>query len=211
MESIDVDPAIPTAGSTCHFLELPLELRNPIYSYSIQWPDVSKTFEHFANWRSYKARCKEEKCTTLSAKPDFEEMRTPTILLLNRKTTAEALEILYQQPLMLTLPSPHPMPFPNPVYITEFISEPTLQNVKTVTLDMNLNFNRLNCYGDANGWTRTVKALLEIWRKKNNLRWVEVRGQYIELSKALGWTFAEAAHHKNVVELMSQVCLSRSC
>jgi hypothetical protein len=118
----DVDPAIPTTKSTCRFLELPLELRNAIYSYWIQWPNLSETFRSFANWRSYKARCAEEKRTTLSARPDFEEMTTPKVLLLSRKITAEALAILYQQPLILTLPSPHPMPFPNLVYITEFIS-----------------------------------------------------------------------------------------
>lgn len=208
------DPAIPTlpfliAKTTnmnrYRFLDLPVELRNIIYSYSIQWPNFSEIFNEFSKWKSYKARCDEEKRTPLSARPSFEEMRTPTILLLNRKITAEALVVLYGRPFVLTSPSPHPIPFSNPVYITEFISEATLRNVRTVALNINLNYTRTNSFGDANGWTRTVTTLFEVWKEKNSLIKVEVHAQYVEPSRALGWTFAEVAHHRSVVELMSQL------
>lgn len=195
----------PFTKNTCRLLSLPLEIRNYVYGYALGWPDLSRTFANFTQWKSYDARCDEEKRPHLAI-PGVDEMWTPTVLLLNRQITAEALAELYRQALVLTSPFPHSMVFPSPTSITEFISEASLQQVRMIELDMDLNYDSLHRNEDANEWSLTVASLLDIWYKNNHLEKVEVRRHYVEGSKALGWTFSEAAHHRSVIGLMAEVC-----
>jgi hypothetical protein len=124
-------------------------------------------------------------------------MSTPSLLLLNRQITAEACEIIYQKPFVMASTPPYIPQLAKPMDITEFISESTLQNLRFVVLNMDLNHNPNLMSGGAKRWLKTVEMLLDIWYVKNNLKRVEVQATY-------------TAPSRDVTRLLSMVGLPES-
>lgn len=174
------------------FLDLPFELRSAVYSYTLHWPNMSAS-------PKLKEGCRKGIRSLSPSTPDLQKLSTPPVLLLNHRVLDEAIEVLYRKQLSLS----------NPVDITKCFGEATLQRVRNVVLDMDLNldYNIPHNHGDANGWGTVVHRLLKIWHKKNSLKGVVVQGSYSPPSKSLGWGFREAAHHICVKNLLALVCL----
>jgi hypothetical protein len=99
-------------------------------------------------------------------------MRTPSLLLLNRQITSEALEVLYRKPLILDTTPPCIPQLGQPMGIPEIISETTLQNLRIVVLRMDLDQRQSARY-----WFKIIEMLLDIWFVKNNLEEVQARIQ----------------------------------
>ena len=190
------------------FLALSAELRNAVYEYAIDWPDLSIAFERIATdpGLAYDQDASKSLPLCTFPKPHFEEKTTPSLLLVNRQITAEALEILYVKPLILTSTPPYIPQLAKPMDICdEFISEATLQRLRFVVLKIDLKYKPEHLAGSARCWLKTVETLLDVWCVRNVLERVEVEASYVPASKATGWTFAEAGHHRQVMSLLSRV------
>ena len=188
----------------CPFLALPLELRNEIYKYALDWP----RFESFKRTQledvSYRKAISASAPLCMVPIPLVDKMTTPSILLVSRQVTSEALAILYKRPLVLSQTPPYLPQLAKPMDITDFISETTLQLVGRVVFKMDLNYTH-DHQDISRAWLKTVETLLDIWCVRNNLEGVEVRGRYVPPSRALKWTFGKVCHHRNVMSLLSRV------
>jgi hypothetical protein len=108
------------------FLDLPAEIRNQIYSDTLDWSDISKRFNRTMTLWTDKTKM-----------PIYTPLTTPTVLVLNRQITSEALSILHNKPLHLTFPADHNMQMHTHVPNTaRFITSRTLQHVKTLILEV---------------------------------------------------------------------------
>ncbi len=185
------------------FLSLPYRLRHEIYTYAIDWPDLRVPFTRLArecqrveaNWESRR----EPKCTIPS--PRVAARTTPTLLLLNRQITAEALPVLRAKTLVLETLPPYTPFLGRPMDITDFIGEATLQRVRRVLLKMDLVM-------DARGWAKTVETLLDVWCVKNSLVEVvvNVTCAYGEERNVIG----EEASRQQAAVLISKVSRSEN-
>lgn len=154
----------PIAPSPSSFLSLPFELRHQIYTFAVDWPDLRVPFARLSRecerveaiWES----TRDPKCTFSS--PRVTAHTTPTVLLLNRQITAEALPVLHAKTLVLDTLPPYTPLLARPMDITEFIGETTLQHVRRVLLKMDLTM-------EARGWAKTVETVLDVWCVKNSL------------------------------------------
>ncbi|KAF2422433.1 hypothetical protein EJ08DRAFT_653120 [Tothia fuscella] len=95
------------------FLDLPGELRNRVYTLSLDWNRIHgpitavETVHSEENQRSPEAdymqtQSRRRAAHEAAADALFKKLHTPPILLLNKQITAEALHILHQVPLIFT-------------------------------------------------------------------------------------------------------------
>jgi hypothetical protein len=101
-------------------------------------------------------------------RPRYGPMSTPSLLLLNRQITSEALEVLYRKPLILDTTPPYIPQLGQPMGMPEIISETTLQNLRFVVLRMDLDQSQSARY-----WFKIIEVMLDIWFVKNNLEGVQ--------------------------------------
>lgn len=105
-------------------LRLPAELRNVIWGYAADWSDINEKI----------AECRGRICT----KQFMREMRTtPTVLLICRQVTAEALDVLHRKPLILEEDLYHICHKNGHCGLECFISDRTLRNIKTLIINFN--------------------------------------------------------------------------
>jgi hypothetical protein len=91
--------------------------------------------------------------------------------------------------------------------ITEFVSETRLQNLRFVVLEMELDYDpQSNNAGIGKCWLKTVETLLDVWCERDSLERLVVRAKYVPPDRSAGWTFGAAAHHRDVMGLLSRVC-----
>jgi hypothetical protein len=164
--------ALPLTEPAPSFLLLPPEVRDCIYDAALSWPvisDLAKTvpLEPDATVHG----CWEQPLCTVP-RPRYGPMSTPSLLLLNRQITSEALEVLYRKPLILDTTPPYIPQLGQPMGIPEIISETTLQNLRFVVLRMDLDQRQSARY-----WFKIIEMLLDIWFVKNNLEEVQARIQ----------------------------------
>ncbi|KAJ9635815.1 hypothetical protein H2199_008167 [Coniosporium tulheliwenetii] len=147
MKSSDSEIASP-------FLRLAQEIRDMIYSYVADWNEINAGMKEFLNVRLEAGR--EEflnfDANVLKSYHDKLPTRTtPTIPLLCRQITFEALDVLRKKPLIL---SQAPLYYPRDTCcanykcsygLENFMTETTFQNVKTLVISLNNTsiFNRL--------------------------------------------------------------------
>ncbi|KAH9893873.1 hypothetical protein F4778DRAFT_784360 [Xylariomycetidae sp. FL2044] len=160
------------------FLIFPPELRLKIYSYALSWPDLVGCFrrwqQRIQDIENGLLHDESRPGNRLIPKSAVElgnilprRYTTPTCLLLCRQITAEALPVLYAQPLRIEAPSPYSEVLGRPVDITHFISEAALQRACHVVLKMDLA-------REAASWRRVVDLLLDVWQVDNALVRLEV-------------------------------------
>ncbi|KAI1076693.1 hypothetical protein F5B20DRAFT_555193 [Whalleya microplaca] len=161
----------PTRRHAFPFLLLPYHIRDDIYSLVLEYPDLGPVFESFEAGLHKTAQQQENtrqpKCTFPAPRAPAGTMRTPALLLVNRQITAEAVKALRDKPFVLTRYAPYSAMLAQPMDITEFVSECTLKLMQHVVLRMDL-------FGDARAWCKTVETLLDIWTAGNCLKRIEV-------------------------------------
>jgi len=208
-------------SSTFPFLSLPFELRVLIYSYGHKWPDIRYLWKDQNSWILYQreklykqsktpdshsaTRSRLPRCQTPVFKVKYS---TPTILLLNRQISDEAIEVIYNTPLYLKTPSSG-LDIPRRyriLDITKFFSRGTLQKLRRVHLDMKLTIDlKARGFSCVAGWPGIIHGLVDAWEERNRLERIEACGCYEPVSKDLGWSFRESAHHTSVIILLSKV------
>lgn len=163
--------------SVFRFLELPYEIRHDIYRIALRYPDLTPVFNHYEQiLHEFEApfeRPAETLYTPLCCVPVRQSppMRTPSLLLVNRQITAEALPVLRDTVFALTRLPPRQMTLARPMDITDFIGEGTLRTIRYMELTLDL-------YGDSKGCRWMVELLLDVWTTGHSLRkltvWVRV-------------------------------------
>ncbi|KAF2767673.1 hypothetical protein EJ03DRAFT_365432 [Teratosphaeria nubilosa] len=107
-------------------LSLPAELRNIIYKYAADWSDVTPALDRtLAKW------------VDKSASPPYPPRSTPTILLLNKQITNEALAVLREKPLVIVCPADQNLikqqHVPN---VLKLITRRSMRHVRHLVLDI---------------------------------------------------------------------------
>ncbi|KLJ13717.1 hypothetical protein EMPG_09384 [Blastomyces silverae] len=163
------------------FLDLPPEIRHEIYKLALRWPNLRAPFARLrreceqdeAAWFAPSSlsmglgnMCNHA-CALPSPSIPESHYTTPTIFLLNRQITYEALPVLHAQELVIDEPPPYSMALGRPVDITMFISEGALQRVRRVVL-------KIDVANLASRWARTVDTLLDVWWVDNCLEKLRV-------------------------------------
>jgi hypothetical protein len=168
MDSISAKPFL---------LQIPRELRDLIWDYCLDYPDMSIVLEQNMDKAraSFASRfghdipvesIEELLPWSTIVQPQPLPMVTPATLLLNRQIYSEAVEILRKR--VLHLGTPVPANFRRDVRdvsITDFIGEETLQSLQLVSVK--LSFQTLK---SSNAWYRTINQLSDIWRSRNRLQ-----------------------------------------
>ena len=135
------------------FLDLPSEIRNQIYEYCADWSDISTQLARMMKSWNHHAH-----------PPQFPSRSTPTILLLNKKVSHEALSVLRSKPLTITFPEDHYIQKQDQVpNILKFITSNTLQTVK-----------HLNIKIETWEWIYTLDNLLPTIAEKHNLETIKI-------------------------------------
>ncbi|KAJ5497110.1 hypothetical protein N7463_009097 [Penicillium fimorum] len=137
-------------------LELPTEIRLIIYTHLLKPNEYVKSYRKLTD--SWSSAGGGPLCTI--PRP-YVKRYTPSILLLNKKITTEALHYLYRIPLNL-YGTPSTYFVMRQMDITEFISEHYLQRIHHGVL-------RLNCANK-----HFVLSLLDIWGAGNRLERLDV-------------------------------------
>ncbi|KAE9371527.1 hypothetical protein N431DRAFT_341644 [Stipitochalara longipes BDJ] len=198
---MSANPALPPGKPASLFLSLPPEVRDCIYNAGLDWPDISdlaKTVSSQPDVTVIHEHSVHPLCTMPI--PRCGSMSTPSLLLLNRQITSEALEVLYRKPLILDKPPPYMPQLGRPMDVPELISENTLQNLRFIVLRMDLDQKR-----SARDWLKVIEILIDIWLVKNDLKKVQIHVQYTLRSENVGSTFAEAVHHQYVRRILSKL------
>ncbi|KAI6795145.1 hypothetical protein KC361_g5169 [Hortaea werneckii] len=108
------------------FLNLPRELRDLVYDAALDWSDISSKLKNSL-----------DACADKHYDVKYPQRSTPTVLLLNRQITSEALTVLHNKPLVIDCPAEHHLlkerQVPN---VMRFITRPTLQNVRHLILNL---------------------------------------------------------------------------
>jgi len=149
----------------CWF-DLPAELRNMIYEYSLQWPTSLELYAGY-NRRidSYYARKLD------GADEEFPEpnivLGTPTILLLCRRVTAECLPILRSRRFVIDRLPPWLPGARRPMLVSQFIGRRTIQNISHLEIRLPVAQGLL---GSAWVWVGIAIDILDILRERNTFK-----------------------------------------
>ena len=132
------------------FFDLPGEIRNMIYGYAANTSDVStKLHNHMCSWLDRRLPM-----------PDYPKKTTPTILLLNKRITSEALHVIRSKPLSINFSLYHELAKqPQVPFITGFVSEESLQQIE----HLNLRLEKWE-------WVYSIESLVEALNVKHNLK-----------------------------------------
>ncbi len=196
------DMALTPSKPASPLLALPPEVRDCIFDAALNWPNLSDLAKTITSQSDATLGLEQPLCTI--PRPRYEAMSTPSLLLLNRQITSEALEVLYRKPLILDSTLPYMPQLGRPMDIPEIISESTLQNLRFVVLRMDLGLGQKR---SARNWYKTVEILLDIWLVKNNLEKLEVRVQWSSHARRTVGPFEGAAHRFYMKRLLSKVRL----
>ncbi|KAF2103723.1 hypothetical protein NA57DRAFT_69933 [Rhizodiscina lignyota] len=129
----------PVQTPMAFFLSLPRELRDMVYEYALDWNEMNRAMIRFERGlESHYEFCsiwRRTKGDPLPPLPKLTPLSTPTILLVCRQITDEALPILRKKALTIRPPL---LGVPKefwPLQVTAFISSGTLKHVQHVVLE----------------------------------------------------------------------------
>lgn len=185
-----------TSKPVSPLLALPDEIRNKIYDYLLEPPDLKPLFDmHVRTWR------KMDNLWTHSLRPSVcffrprvEALVTPAILLLNRQINVEAVSILRSKPLVINSPAPHCAQLGRDLWITEFISKATLRKLNHVVLEIDLSLH---------SWLDTISTLFDVWDSENNLKSLHVRIKWMKDLRVFGLIITHDLQDEAIVSTVS--------
>lgn len=128
---------------------------------------------------------------------------TPSLLLVNRQISVEAITLLYRTPFIINSQLPYQLQ-QGSNGIQDLVSESTLRRLRFVTLHLGLEATGTK-YAYAKAWLTTIEQLTCIWRVECALERVIIHVRYAEPSRRVGWTFGQAIFHDNAMAIFEKV------
>ncbi|KAI3332111.1 hypothetical protein HD806DRAFT_518918 [Xylariaceae sp. AK1471] len=141
----------------------PPEIRNAIYQYVIDYPTCRELFDaYYTQVDTFKARSQNTTSCGFTV-----SLYTPTILLLCKQITREALTVLRLRPFVVDRIPPWVMGDSQPLPLTHLISKSTLQNVRFMEMKLSLG----DCEKHTSGkiWSQVLLDILGAWAETNSL------------------------------------------
>lgn len=176
--SADPDSPAVTGQNDNSFFAFPPEVRNTIYQYAVEYPTCRALFDTYYRQKEKRARRNTRGIKT--------KLHTPTILLLCKPITLEALTILRSQPFVIDNIPPwvygHRLPLP----ITDFISARTLQNI--AFFEFKLTLGEGSC-GSGDVWCRVLKPVFDAWAQRNSVGHLRVMFKLSNLGLESVWYY----------------------
>jgi hypothetical protein len=130
-------PDISSPPKSSFFHKLPLEIRNTIYEYSLHYPTCRDLYDAYyrqlAAYQPYSVNSIPDKRAQFTV-----NLFTPTILLLCKDITREALAVLRLRPFIIDRVPPWIMGHSSPLPLTTLISRETLQSLRFVEIKLSL-------------------------------------------------------------------------
>ncbi|KAI2779046.1 hypothetical protein F4815DRAFT_201696 [Daldinia loculata] len=201
-----VDPGrsqITSQGHHSFLATFPAEVRNIMYYYAIGYPTCRSLYDYYYDQKE-KAKSKIElrprSANTKVSRHSKIVLRTPTILLLCRQITREALSLLCFQPFVIDRIPPWIMGNSSPLSIVNFISRATLQNLRFVQIKISLGDS--SEFGSGKVWLRLLNDILEAWSERNSLVRLEVMFKLSHVTRHNMWIY-ELDDYERLVDKLS--------
>lgn len=165
------------------FVDFPGEIRNLIYRLSLHYPDSFDLYyaynQRIDEFYRRKMRGSNERF------PRYEQvMRTPTILLLCKAITREALPILHASTLVIDRIPPWPPMAPHPLMVSQFIGRRTLQNIKKLEIRVSFGDGR---FGSGWAWNKILVDLLSVLIERNSFTDMKIMIKLCDLENTDLW------------------------
>ncbi|KAI0889061.1 uncharacterized protein GGS22DRAFT_153035 [Annulohypoxylon maeteangense] len=202
--AIEPDPRRNSHQPYYSFLtSFPPEIRNVIYQYAIDYPSCRNLYDYYYDQRE-KAISKIE-LRPRSTNPRLSHsskfiLRTPTILLLCKQITREALSLLYLQPFVIDRIPPWIMGHPAPLSLLNFISQSTLQNLRFVQIKIPLGENAYVRSGKV--WLEFLHDVLNAWSERNSLIRLQIMFKISNVTGRNLWSY-ELEDYEKLLEKLS--------
>ncbi|TRX98738.1 hypothetical protein FHL15_000080 [Xylaria flabelliformis] len=175
---------------------LPAETRNAIYQYAVNYPTCREIFDaYYDQLEKFKVRNMNGVLCGFSV-----GFHTPTILLLCKQITREALAVLRLRPFVIDRIPPWIMGNAKPLPLTYLISKNTLQNVRFVEIKLSLG----DCenYSSGRVWFQVLEDVLKAWSGKNSLLRLKVMIKVSNIDIDGLWDF-ELRYYAEIVKMAS--------
>ncbi|KAK4448148.1 hypothetical protein QBC34DRAFT_408307 [Podospora aff. communis PSN243] len=161
--------AEPVTSSGWWFFNFPPEIRNMIYEYSLAWPT---SYELYA---PYNRQIDDYYANRDDPDEEFPEysgvLRTPTILLLCRRITAECHPVLQSKTFVIDRLPPWLPGAPRPMLLSWFIGRRTIQSLRHIELRIPAGQGR---FGSGWVWAWIALDVLNILRERNSFDTLKV-------------------------------------
>ncbi|KAK7981959.1 hypothetical protein PG996_009647 [Apiospora saccharicola] len=164
------------------FMKLPLEVRNMIYDHCVFYPSARELYRVYYTQRISQV-----------------QRSTPTIYLLSKQITREALLVLRSRVLVIDRVPPWPVGRSIPLDICNFISRDTLLKVRY--LELRVAFGEGDS-GNGDVWLQVVKDLLSALASRNSIIELKVLVKIHGLQIPYMWS----AELKRYEQMVQQVC-----
>ncbi|XDG09431.1 hypothetical protein ABKA04_009046 [Annulohypoxylon sp. FPYF3050] len=185
--AIDPEPRRNSRQPHSFLTSFPPEIRNIIYQYAVDYPSCRRLYDSY-----YAQRDKREKAIrSRSANPKHSRhpyaLKTPTILLLCKQITQEALSLLYLQPFVIDRIPPWVMGNPSPLSLLNFIGKRTLQNLRFVQIKIPLGENAYVRSGKV--WLEVLHDVLNAWSESHSLVRLQIMFKISNVTTRNLWSY----------------------
>ncbi|KAH8163828.1 hypothetical protein CIB48_g4401 [Xylaria polymorpha] len=173
----------------------PAETRNAIYQYIVKYPTCRELFDaYYDQVDKFRVR----NINSISCGFSIRHC-TPTILLLCKQITREALAVLRLRPFVIDRIPPWIMGNAKPLPLTSLISKITLQNIRFVEIKLSLG----DCenYSSGRVWFQVLEDVLRAWSAKNSLLRLKVMIKVSNIDIDGLWDF----ELRNYAEIMKMI------
>ncbi|KAI2473004.1 hypothetical protein F4781DRAFT_258078 [Annulohypoxylon bovei var. microspora] len=202
--AIEPEPRrIPHQRCYAFLTTFPPEIRNMIYQYAIDYPSCRSLYDYYYDQREKaisKIELRPRSLNTKVSRYSKFTLRTPTILLLCKQITREALSLLYLQPFIIDRIPPWIMGNPSPLSLVNFISRSTLQNIRFVQIKIPLGEN--TDFRSGKVWLELLHDVLNAWSERNSLVRLQIMFKLSNVTRHNLW-FYELEDYEKLIEKLS--------
>ncbi|KAI8633423.1 hypothetical protein F5Y19DRAFT_300307 [Xylariaceae sp. FL1651] len=176
----------------------PAEIRNAIYHYAIDYPTCRELFDAYYN--------QADSCRTHNHNHNHKSnafainFYTPTILLLCKQITWEALTVFRLRPFVIDRIPPWIMGNPAPLLLTDLISKGTLQNLRFAEIRLSLGDSVEIESGTV--WLWVLENVLKAWSEKNSLIRLKVMIKVHNINRSRIWDY-ELPNYEEIIKTVN--------
>ena len=174
------------------FLAFPSEVRNIIYHFAIDYPTCRSMFDSY--YRYNKPDTAGDFCEVMF------HYYTPTVLLLCKQVTREALTVLRSRPFVIDRIPPWVLGQSLPLPITYFVTPPTLRSIRFLEIKITLGEGT---HGSGQVWRRVLDDVFAVWRDGNSVARLRVMFKLCNLEFEDMWHYWELTEYEQLVKFVS--------